>query len=297
MRQDAGVGDPKAEAERRLLAYRRGDDHAVTDEGCLALASRLSADLEGSPQELLLAAWLYRCRAEALRGTLDHATSLRRAEDLMILLVASYADDLPAELRHFAGHAAANRLREILTKVHAEADPAALDTAVDLGTLASAHVGDAERWAVQTNLATALAMRYEHSGDSADNDTSIALLRDVLSLQHAGALHARLANNLAMALRSRFDRTGRAEDLLEAVDRLSAAMETAPDQRTRALFGGNLATATMSLYEVTGERRHLDAAIDAARAAVEADSGGSGPPGPGPASPALHLGHCATRTR
>ena len=85
---------------------------------------------------------------------------------------------------HSAGHAAANRLREILTKVHAEADPAALDTAVDLGTPASAHVGDAERWAVQTNLATALAMRYEHSGNSADNDTSIALLRDVLSLQH-----------------------------------------------------------------------------------------------------------------
>ncbi len=54
----------------------------------------------------------------------------------MILLVASYADDLPAELRHFAGHAAANRLREILAKVQAEADPAALDTAVDLGTLA-----------------------------------------------------------------------------------------------------------------------------------------------------------------
>ena len=288
--QDTGVDDAKAEAEQRLLAYRSGDDAAVTDDGCLALANQLSADLEGEPQALLLAAWLYRCRAEALRGTLDHATSLRRAEDLMILLVASYGDDLPAELRHFAGHAAANRLQKLLAKVQAGADRATLDTAVDLGTLAAAHIGDAERWAAQTNLATALAMRYERSGNPADNDGSITLLRDVLSLQHAGALHTRLANNLAMALRSRFDRTGHAEDLVEAVDMLSAAAESAPDRRSRALFGGNLATATMSLYEVTGERRLLDAAIDAARAAVQADSDGSGPLAPGPASRLSTLG-------
>jgi tetratricopeptide (TPR) repeat protein len=275
--QDEVVGwhgraeDPRAEAQQRLLAYRNGDDDAVTSDGSLALAGRLAA-AEGDPQSLLLAAWLYRCRAEALHGTRDHATALERAEDLMILLVKSHADGLPAELRHFAAHAATKRLAETLGKAQAQTDPAALDTAVDLGALAAGHLGGPEQWAAQVNLATALAMRYERAGDPADNDAAIALLRVVLAQPDAASLHARLANNLAMALRSRFDRSGHGADLAESVDLLSGATESAPDQRTRALFGGNLATAQMSLYEFTGDGRHLDEAIDAACAAVAVGS-------------------------
>ena len=41
----------------------------------------------------------------------------------MIFLVASYADDLPAELRRFAGRAAAKRLREISRKSRRKPTP------------------------------------------------------------------------------------------------------------------------------------------------------------------------------
>ena len=117
--------------------------------------------------------------------------------------------------------------------------------------------------------------RFERTGDLADLDAAIDLLRQAVAASPADHPdRARYLSNLGVALRARFERTGDRADLDAAVDAGRQAVAASPaDHPDRALYLSNLGAALQIRFERTGDRADLDAAIDAGRQAVAASPG------------------------
>ncbi|KIM73862.1 hypothetical protein PILCRDRAFT_80603 [Piloderma croceum F 1598] len=122
-----------------------------------------------------------------------------------------------------------------------------------------------------SNLASALRLRFEHSGQCDDLDRAISLYRDLLELLPATRPdRSSDLNNLAAALNIRFNQLGLREDLDEAISFHRDALELRPvphPDRSDSLV--NLANALDAQFEQTGRRENLDEAISLSRAALE----------------------------
>lgn len=120
------------------------------------------------------------------------------------------------------------------------------------------------------NLAVALKLRCERSGQAGELDEAIGLGREAVAV--AGPGHPQLAlfrSNLAGVLRLRFERTWAVADLDEAVDIARAALrEAAADDPERPVFLAHLAGVLRVRFEWSGEPADLDEAVELARAAV-----------------------------
>jgi len=84
------------------------------------------------------------------------------------------------------------------------------------------------------NLAAALQTRFERSGDAADLEESVALLRGaVATTGDTDPQRPVMLANLAAALQTRFERSGDAAGLQESIQLLDIAMAQVPPGHAR----------------------------------------------------------------
>ena len=138
--------------------------------------------------------------------------------------------------------------------------------------MASTPAGHPDRAGSLSNLGAALAIRFARTGELADLDAAIDLLRQAVATAppgHPG--HAMCLSNLGGALRTRFARTGELADLDAAINAgRQAVAATLPGHPDRAMYLSNLGAALWARFERSGDLADLNTAVDMLREAVVA---------------------------
>ncbi|MGC0327681.1 tetratricopeptide (TPR) repeat protein [Streptomyces sp. SAI-170] len=128
---------------------------------------------------------------------------------------------------------------------------------------ATSQDGDPELAQDQSNLASVLLTRHQHTGSAEDLEEAAHLIRQAVRATAAG--HPERAVRLTClggVLRARFARTGEQHDLDEAVDILRDAVGDAPADGTDALQTlSSLSIALLTRFEHTRGRADLDEAV------------------------------------
>lgn len=131
--------------------------------------------------------------------------------------------------------------------------------------------GESVHWAMTlNNLAVALRMRFEQTGNAIDLDESIGFHRDALNFHSEGHPDRPISqNNLATALRLRFEQRGRKDDLLESIQLHRAALTLRPNghpHRSSSLC--DLAHALNTCFDHYGRPEDLNEAIQLSRVSL-----------------------------
>jgi hypothetical protein len=135
----------------------------------------------------------------------------------------------------------------------------AIDEASD--AVATAPVHDGQTAGLCKQLAADLRQRYEVLGDDTDLESSIALLRGLLSAPADAAVAVAVQAELARALDARYRRAGQREDLHEARELYEAAVASSEgDEIRHAEYLNGLALAHRTQFE-TSDEHDADAAI------------------------------------
>jgi hypothetical protein len=255
-----------ADAARELAGRFTGDaDELVRVQELIGEAEK--AALEN--QELL--AWLAGVRAavweawvqvaalEVKRTAWESAVSARRAA------VNNTPEDSPARPIRLA-----NLSGDLLELFRLAGDQEILDEAITILTAVITHSQPGQdSYRIRANsLAAAWQMRYELSGDHADIDQSIELLRQAAEDGAGGAVATALLHNLSAAYWRRFKADGDVGDL-----------DLAEEADRRALAGGGGLMAMASLgatlthkYEIMGGEDNLAEAVSLLSAAATSTS-------------------------
>jgi tetratricopeptide (TPR) repeat protein len=120
----------------------------------------------------------------------------------------------------------------------------------------------------------ALLMRFEQTGNSADQDAAIDASRQAVAATPAGHPdRAAMLSALSVALQARFERTGNRADLDAAIDASRQAVAAAIPANARE-YQANLGLVLRMRFEQTGDSADLDAAIETGQQAVAATPAG-----------------------
>lgn len=250
----------------------------------LAVASMLSAEgVEPGTAEWLAAAWFYWSRFAAVRAGPTAYDDLKAATALFASLYGIAPDAVPDGLAERFGssapagaawqaHDAAIGLLAVARRTRSvqlvERCVAVLDNAL---TQVAGNVTDYR--VMLCNLGMALRDRYDLTGNVADQEASIAAVRESVRLTPPDSPHlAARWTNLALALRGRFDRTGDEANLDEAITWGLRALEASPaGTAARAGVITNVAPLFMFRFESTGREADLRAAVTLLQEAISGD--------------------------
>ena len=121
-----------------------------------------------------------------------------------------------------------------------------------------------------SNLASALGTRFSRTGELADLDEAVRLLREALILRPAPhSMRSHSLNNLATALDTRFTQTGQIDDLDEAISlHREARLLLPPPHPERPYSLINLANALVARFDQTRQQVDLNEAIALFKAAL-----------------------------
>jgi hypothetical protein len=151
----------------------------------------------------------------------------------------------------------------------ADLNQAIVDAQAALDTTPPDHPNCA---AILSNLAVALRIRFERTGDLADLDQAIVDAQaavDATPIDHPN--RAMFLSNLGLVRLARFERTADLADLDRAiVDAQAALGATPPDHPNWAAILSNLGLVRRARFARTGDLADLDQAIVDAQAAVDA---------------------------
>ncbi|WDV52811.1 CHAT domain-containing protein [Streptomyces coeruleorubidus] len=147
---------------------------------------------------------------------------------------------------------------------------------------ADSDEGREERARLLSQLSGALAYRFEHAGDQADLDNSIAAMRESVALTptsgSAATARAQRLGNLTSKLMVRAELLGSLTDVDEAVTAGTEAVRlfgVFVDHATLPLLLSNLGGAHRRRYQMRGDEADLDAALDALRRMLDLSAKGT----------------------
>ncbi len=272
--------DPIASVVRVLDAVAaRRDPALVLAPDARRAASRLSELLAARDDNLEarhVLGWWHWYRYLALPEDEDQEAWDTAAQVLTPCFVAD-VENLPEPLVPVLAHYAAEEAEDVLSDAIA-ADDAALARAATLWRrIVAATPPDNPRLpGMLANLAVALQAQHRWSGDSADLETAIAVLRRAVSLPASPTAEdeAAMLSNLAGALSARFSATGHTDDLDEAIEIMRRVMALAGP--AHLAYQTNLSGALATRFERRGTRPDLDEAIAGLHEAVS--TAGEQPP-------------------
>jgi len=202
---------------------------------------------EGPLGLLAEAALLVRCKALSLAGKGDTPASrsvLKHAGFIALTVALRQPDAVPESLHLAVALAASSWSADLLAQVQGAGRTGLLDEAVDSARLALRMGAGLRQPPGRRTLATALAMRFERSGEQADIDAAVLLYRQLAGPQeeqeagpHGGPAGGRpvppdVLHNLGVALRTRFEFLGETADLDDAVQALTRAVAAAAGSLT-----------------------------------------------------------------
>jgi tetratricopeptide (TPR) repeat protein len=151
-----------------------------------------------------------------------------------------------------------------------------VDAAIDLSeqALAFTSASDRSRPSYLSTLGTALLVRFERTGSTADLERAITVLDDAVAAAPSDQPgRAWLLNNLGHAFSSRFQRADNAADLDRAIAVFEEAISaTSADDASRARYLTNLGMALKIRFERTGNTVDLERAITVFEKAISATS-------------------------
>ncbi|GGN64387.1 hypothetical protein GCM10010112_24530 [Actinoplanes lobatus] len=248
-----------------LFDPRSNTEVAELTEFCLAHADSVAVEVV----ETL--AWLHWVRWQVMPDQRD----LDIAQALFGQLRDIYPELTPAEFRNpdrtqwpYAG-------ARVLDDLGLDADPAHLDTAIELleQGLDSVPTGDPDRGVHLMNLANGYIQRFDRAGAAADLDGAVQTALDALRTGRFADLGADVfRETLERAVDRRHDLYHRIDDLDKLIDVARARWRTvAADDPRRVFRAVRLSAVLQDRFERTERRSDLDEAITVERAALIGD--------------------------
>ncbi|MEU3091619.1 CHAT domain-containing protein [Streptomyces massasporeus] len=233
-------------------------------------ARNLGPQLDGAdPEASFVLGWFHWYRHRALPCN-EVRADLDAAVEAFATCFAAGVVDLPQPLLPLLADAAVPHATRTLRHAQRSMDPDLLTGAVALWRrIVSATLADhPSRAEYMSNLAVALAVRFERTGAVEDLEAAIDLFRQAVEAEHpdvAGHL-----SNLGAALHRKFESTGVLADLTAAIDVGQRAVDAVPvDHPNRAMYLINLSAALWRRFEHTGAAADLDTAVELGRRVVE----------------------------
>jgi tetratricopeptide (TPR) repeat protein len=214
--------------------------------------------------------WFHWYRSLALRaGEKD----LKAAVQAFTPCFVAGLDNLPTPLLPYLADAAAEHAYAMLEHARLSPEPEQISAAVDLWRriLLTIPADRPGRVGYQSNLGSALLMRFEWGGAGADLETAIDCFRLAMKATPVGhADRAGLVANLGIALMRRYEHRGGMHDLEAAIDHLRKAVEASPpDDPDRGMYLSNLGAALRARFERIGAVADLEAAVGRLQEAVD----------------------------
>ncbi|MFJ8082919.1 CHAT domain-containing protein [Streptomyces sp. NPDC096205] len=241
--------------------------------------ARELADLLPAQEDLeirLVLGWFHWYRSRALPAS---EQDLQSAVQAFTPCFVAGLDGLPKPLLPHLAEAAAWHAHQMLeqAQLSPEPEPDLLSATVDLWRriLLATPAGHPGRVGYQSNLGSALRMRFDRGEADADLETAIDCFRLAMKATPLGhADRAGLLTNLGIALMRRFEHRGGMHDLDAAVTRLQEGVEASPlDDPDRAMYLSNLGAALRARFERTGVAADLEAAVGRLQEAVDTPAG------------------------
>ncbi|MGC0334467.1 tetratricopeptide (TPR) repeat protein [Streptomyces sp. SAI-170] len=257
----------------RLRQVEETGDLASVFEVEAVRQARELADLLPAQDDLeirLVLGWFHWYRSHA-RPTREQ--ELQSAVQAFTLCFVAGLADLPEPLLPYLAEASALHAHQMLEHAQLSPEPDLLSATVDLWrrillTLPANHPG---RVGYQSNLGSALRMRFDRGEADADLETAIDCFRLAMKATPVGhADRAGILTNLGIALMRRFEHRGVRHDLDVAVTRLQEGVEASPlDDPDRPMYLSNLGAALRARFERNRVAADLEAAVGRLQEAVD----------------------------